>query len=197
MHNRAGFSFGDTDWPDEKFFSKPAERGNIQKAPIILKRFVFCDKNKVPRFAFPQGGRIYLYGELLVRDVIQIPYIQLEFFDQDKKLIHGKNSIQLDILHPQDVKPGDIIRFCQWVDLGMAAGAYTVSFSVFEIGAADYKKLGQIPVELGRVRKKILLIDPIAALAIFLADEPGPKRLHEGVCNLTGGCWFEVNNGEK
>ena len=178
-------------WPDEMFFSKPPEIEKQKTSPVALKHFVFCDEEYIPRFAYPQGSKVFLFGELLIKEIIRIPYIQVDLFDKDKKLVHGKNSIQHRVSHFQENKPGEIIRFCQWIELGLAAGAYTVSFSVFDISAEDYENLAQIQVELGRIRKRLLIIDPIAALAVYLADRPGPKRQHEGICDLKGGCWFE------
>ena len=183
-------------WPEEKFFSRPFKNESHVNMLLELNKFVFCDEKNIPRFAYQQGEKIFFYGELLIRETIRVPYIQLEIYDQDKRLVHGKNSLQLGAIHPLNVQTGDILRFYQGISLGLAAGAYTISFSVFDISLDAYERLTQIPLELGRTRKRLLMIDPIAALAVYLAGEPGPKRLHEGICDLPGDCWFGIIKSE-
>jgi hypothetical protein len=174
-------------WPaPEALMSLPDERMITDKRARCIGVAV-CDEQGKPLRTFQQGQAVHFFYEFEVLSQIAVPIGGLEFRDSSGRVIHGKNSLQFDAPLPQQVYPGERLRYHHTIKLDVAPGYYTVTVGLASVHPDKYRQ--HTNGQLHHEALHAALVEHCRATdcSVFQVILPSSGRLqHYGLADLPG-----------
>jgi len=176
-------------WPaDEAFLSIPAAK--VRGADrALLTRIAICNEAGQPSQVFKQGEKAVFYYEFELKKNIGVPIGSIELTDAYNLLLHSKTSLQHQMVAPNRVHAGSLIRFRQSISLGLAPGEYVFTLGLLAIAPDDYAHLTDLSQEqLNQQTIWVCRTPQTGAFVVTAGLGKGLAVLHGGLCDLPGNC---------
>lgn len=174
-------------WPAAdafRFTSFAKVRG---KARANLMRLAVLNDRSQPESVFKQGDRVHIYCEFQLKRDIEMPAFTIEIRDPRNLLVHAKSSIQNRTKSPNSVSRGDVVRYHQTIQLGIAPGNYVFNLECTSVSGGEtltLEKLGHAASkgEANRVWR----LDGAFAISVSPRHGEELELLHGGLSDLPG-----------
>jgi lipopolysaccharide transport system ATP-binding protein len=136
---------------------------------------------------FEMGQTAVFWTEFLIAQDMEVPVVGVELFNERNINVHGKNSLQHELLAPAAVvRAGDVIRARQRVVLDIAPGEYSFGVGLATIDPASYAQADAMsyPAMAERTHA-ILMVSQVGTFSV-VARKIGQALPHHGLCDLDG-----------
>lgn len=159
---------------------------NSEKS-TLLKVGLFDIDGKARR-VFTQGEYAYFYYEVYIKTSIDIPLGGVILYNQKNLIIHGKDSLQLDLDLPHEVESGKTICFLQRIKLDIAVGEYTFDIGIASINYHDYEhRSNKNQEEINAAMERLCTRSKVGNFAVHGKKIGEPMQLmFHGCCDLRG-----------
>ncbi len=159
-----------------------------------------CDASGNPCRSFEQGETVSVFCRYAVHEDIEVAVAGVEFVNDKRVTVFGKNTLQFDCEHPQSVPAGSSLRVRFDVRLDLAPGEYSINLGFSALGLEDYRRRATLthPELEGRMTVISILTRAGDFLVTFRTRETLPVQLtHHGVANLPGQAGMRLFAGEE
>jgi lipopolysaccharide transport system ATP-binding protein len=148
------------------------------------------DESGRGRRVFEQGETAVFHSMFEIVAPVEVPISGIVIHNARGVIVHGRSTLEYGTAVPQNLQPGDRIRFRQSIALEIGIGEHT-----FELGFADvpedaYRERAVLPHEL--LAAQVIRVCDLPGLGPFVVTYRANGRpvqlLHHGVANLPGRC---------
>lgn len=143
---------------------------------------------------FQQGDFAYFYAEIHINSEIEIPVHAVIISDQKQIIVHGKDTLQTEMLLPEKVPSGWILRFLHIIKLDIAEGEYTFTMGLASVSSDIYNSREHLSQEELHSRlHRHCSRTRIGSFLVNQRSEGAPtKMLFHGICDLPGSTMMEM-----
>ena len=181
------------EWPSDTLFSQGSIPSNAENEIASLIQLAICDERGVPCRTFYQGETAYFCYAYLLKESIGVPISRLNLLTVTNLIIHGKNSLQLNVKHPEIIKKGDILRYKQSISLNVAPGNYVFNLLLSTMHPNDFAERDSFSrFEFREKMVSVLDVNPAGSIEIITKNKGKAVGLHGGMCNLNGTMKIQV-----
>jgi lipopolysaccharide transport system ATP-binding protein len=136
---------------------------------------------------FEMGQTAVVWAEFLIAQDMEVPVVGVELFNERNINVHGKNSLQHELLAPAAaVRAGDVIRARKRIVLDIAPGEYTFGLGLATIDPASYAQADAMTYPAMAERLQAILIMSHVGTFTVVARKMGQALPHHGLCDLDG-----------
>jgi lipopolysaccharide transport system ATP-binding protein len=174
------------DWPPAEAAS-PLDRASPVGDGGQCTFVGLTDAEGRPCQVFEIGQSAVFWSEFHVSQDMEVPVVGVELFNERNINVHGKNSLQHDVLAPAAaVRAGDVIRSRQRIVLDVSPGQYTFGLGLATIDAVSYAQAAAMSYPAIAERLQATLIVNNAGAFSVVARTTGQALPHHGLCDLPG-----------
>lgn len=179
----------------EPVFFELEESQEIADGSAHYIKIGLFDENGNAKREFQQGEKAYFYAEIQVEADIDIPVHAVILYDQRQLIVHGKDTMQMNMGLPTGIKKGQLIRLLHIVQLDVAEGEYTFSMGLGSVTQDVYNnRSAYIQEDLHARTKRHCTRTTIGSFAVHQKDIGAPTRMmFHGLCNLQTEIFIGVN----
>ena len=133
------YDFGNWKIKEPIFYdlSQNIEIGNEKMHIVNVGIF---DSEGYAKRVFAQGEWAYIFGELEVKQNIDVPLWGIVLYDHKNTIVHGKDTLQLNCDMPHIVSKGSRILILQRIKMDLGIGDYTFDIGTATMNYCDYEK---------------------------------------------------------
>ena len=175
-------------WPEENAFMDISGFTQISNGRAYCSGVTVCDASGHPCLSFSCGEKAVFFYEFTVQETLDAPIGGIVLQNGKGIIVHGKNTLQQEVLLPRTLPPGSKVRFRQEITLDIQQEVYTFEVGLAAIPWEDYMRRGKFsPEELDTHFTRICHVPNIGPFSVSLPQEIGvPYRTHHGIANLDG-----------
>jgi homopolymeric O-antigen transport system ATP-binding protein len=157
-----------------------------------------CDEHGVETHVFEQGQRAVFWYEFEVQRDTEVPIAGLVIQSDKGTLVHGKSTLEHDVVVPIGMRAGERLRVRHDIALEIGVGEYTFEIGLAMIGRTVYARRRQLlHVDIAAAVVRLCAV-PIAGQfrVVFRRPAGRVQLLHHGAANLPGGMAVTVAAAE-
>jgi hypothetical protein len=149
-----------------------------------------ADESGRCRQVFEQGETAVFHSIFEILKPMEVPISGIVVHNARGVIVHGKSTLEYGTPVPQNLKPGDRIRFRQSIALELGIGEHTFELGIAHLPHSAYKERAALPYEL--LAAQVIRVCDLPGLGPFAVTYRANGRpvqlLHHGAANLPGHC---------
>ncbi len=181
LHPDAGIA----DWPEAAAFVTPNHQ-TILGTGGQCTAVALCDEQGRPCRTFEMGQPAVFYFEFELDKDIEAPIGGVEILNERNIVVHGKSSLQHELVVPGTVPQGARLRWRQRMTLNIAQGNYSFALGLATIALDDYARARDLSYESLASRTRQLLVVGNAGSFSVVARRHGQALPFHGLSGLDG-----------
>ena len=181
-------------WPQDDVFFHIPESKQVHENRARFTRYAILNDHGQSTTNFKQGETAHFFYEFEALSTLEMPLGGIMLTNDHGIHVHGKNSLQFDLVLPNRVEKGGLIRFHQQITLNISAGEYAFEPGLVEISPDLYERRSFLPYQaLGQGMHRLCHVPQAGSLTISNRLEGTPSAfMHYGMCDLPGEMQVQV-----
>ncbi len=182
-------------WPAEDAFLDLSGVAEASNGWTKCTHAALCDAEGRPCRLFEQGETAYVYCRYEIFEDMDVPVTGIEFINDKRVIVFGKNTLQFDCPVPECVPAGSVLRARYAVKLDLAPGEYTFNLGFVALSRKDFERRADFSHP--ELEARCTVAGVLSAVGGFMVGFRSigalPVQLtHHGIANLPGEAGMEL-----